>query len=400
MSGVAAKQSPKKVRGVFEKEPGSGIWWIQYFDAYGRRRREKAGTRGMAVDLLVKRRAERLRGEKLPETLRMPAVTVRDLLDLAAAHVREHYSTQRICAKRGGEAALDYRHPALACIFANRPAAALTPQEIEHRLAKLAAERKWKPASFNRYKAFLSLAYRLGVQNGKVGVNPARLVRQRREDNARIRWLTVEEERRLRAAIQARWPDELPVFDLSLHTGMRRSEQYGITWDCVDLWRRQLTIPRSKHGGIRYIPLDDTAVAALRMLQKRGNERGRVMVLAQGGHGYTKGHALQQPREWFAAACRQAVVSHYTWHANRHTFISRLIMAGVPLRTVQELAGHKTIAMTCRYAHLAPEHQLDAVRVLDGWGLETGVPSATRTATGSFGPSGASSQVVAKVIVK
>jgi site-specific recombinase XerD len=171
---------------------------------------------------------------------------------------------------------------------------------------------------------------------------------------------------------------------------MRRSEQYGITWDCVDLKRRQLTIPRSKHGGIRYIPLDDTAIAALHALAKRGIARGRVMVLAQGGHGYPKGHALQQPREWFAAACRQAVVSNCSWHANRHTFISRLIMAGVPLRTVQELAGHKTIAMTCRYAHLAPQHQLDAVRLLDGWGKAAGagelagVRTGTRTGTGTL----------------
>ena len=100
------------------------------------------------------------------------------------------------------------------------------------------------------------------------------------------------------------------------------------------------------------------------------------------------GHAVKQAREWFAAACHRAAVANYTWHANRHTFISRLIMAGVPLRTVQEPAGHKTIAMTCRYAHLAPEHQLDAVRVLDGWGHEAGKQSATRTATGRWLPSG------------
>ena len=43
-------------------------------------------------------------------------------------------------------------------------------------------------------------------------------------------------------------------------------------------------------------------------------------------------------------------------------------MAGVGLRDVQELMGHKTIAMTCRYAHLAPSHQLEAVRKLDSWG--------------------------------
>jgi hypothetical protein len=36
-------------------------------------------------------------------------------------------------------------------------------------------------------------------------------------------------------------------------------------------------------------------------------------------------------------------------------------MAGVDLRTVQELLGHKTLAMTLRYSHLAPAHKATAV---------------------------------------
>lgn len=50
-----------------------------------------------------------------------------------------------------------------------------------------------------------------------------------------------------------------------------------------------------------------------------------------------------------------------TWHVFRHTYISRLVMAGVDLRTVQELASHKDIKMTVRCAHLAPAHKLAAV---------------------------------------
>jgi hypothetical protein len=62
-------------------------------------------------------------------------------------------------------------------------------------------------------------------------------------------------------------------------------------------------------------------------------------------------------------------------------------MAGVGLRTVQELMGHKGIQMTCRYAHLAPEHQLDAVCKLDGWGGEISTSTDTITDTGESGGS-------------
>jgi integrase len=50
-----------------------------------------------------------------------------------------------------------------------------------------------------------------------------------------------------------------------------------------------------------------------------------------------------------------------TWHALRHTFASRLVAAGVDLRTVQELGGWRTLSMVQRYAHLSPGHLVAAV---------------------------------------
>ncbi len=54
-------------------------------------------------------------------------------------------------------------------------------------------------------------------------------------------------------------------------------------------------------------------------------------------------------------------MDRFPWHDLRHTFASRLVMAGVDLRTVQELMGHKNITMTVRCAHLAPAHQREAI---------------------------------------
>jgi hypothetical protein len=56
----------------------------------------------------------------------------------------------------------------------------------------------------------------------------------------------------------------------------------------------------------------------------------------------------------------------YTWHCNRHSFASRLVMAGVDLRTVQVLGGWRTLGMVQRYSHLAPAHLLEAVERLTG----------------------------------
>lgn len=75
------------------------------------------------------------------------------------------------------------------------------------------------------------------------------------------------------------------------------------------------------------------------------------------------GRAVAQ-RNWFEPAVVKAGIDNFPWHCLRHTFASRLVMAGVDLRAVRELTGHRTIQMTCRYAHLAPQHMLAAVKRL------------------------------------
>lgn len=54
------------------------------------------------------------------------------------------------------------------------------------------------------------------------------------------------------------------------------------------------------------------------------------------------------------------------FHDLRHTYASHLAMRGVHIRALQELLGHKTLAMTQRYFHLAPEQLQNAVKLLDG----------------------------------
>ncbi len=214
------------------------------------------------------------------------------------------------------------------------------------------------------------MIYREALRNGNVAGNPARLVRMRHENNARLRFLTKAEEASIRTAIQKHVPYHEPAFDLALHTGMRLGEQFSLTWDQVHLERCQIMLNMTKNGSRRAVPLNSTAMAALKRIQ------------ADSGHVFRSkyGEPLQTPRAWFEKALRRSGVEGVTWHTLRHTFVSRLVVAGVHLKQVQELAGHKTIQMTARYAHLAPEHQLSAVEVLVTEQPRSR-PTATRTAT-------------------
>lgn len=222
----------------------------------------------------------------------------------------------------------------------------------------LKAHQDWAPATKNRYKNVFGKTFKIAFADGKVSGNPARLVEQRPERNARIRFLSAEEELRLREAIETRCPHHMPELDLGLDTGMRKGEQYSLEWTQVSFKRKRIQLDETKNGSSREIPMNKSCLAAVEALFGDRPHDGRV---CQSKYG----RDLNDSRAWFERCVADAGISNFTWHCLRHTFISRLIMAGVDLRTAQELAGHKTISMTVRYAHLAPEHNQAAIDKLD-----------------------------------
>jgi integrase len=323
-------------RGIFEKVSGSGEYWIRYADAAGHIRREKVGGFEAAESRLKIRREEAKLGT-LPRLARQRRpIPFSKIADDALAYADEHKRS----AKDDHSRMIKLKE-----WFDQDQADSITAREIERRFE---AE-NWSPATWNRYRALLSLTYRLAIRAGKVKENPARLVAHKTENNSRVRFLSPEEEKKLRKVIREKFPEREAELDLALHTGLRLGEQYTAKWKDVDFEGLVLTIPFDKGGKTSHVPLNATAVRALLDLNRPHGKSGLVC----GGR--------CSPRSWFEAAVEEAKIKDFTWHCLRHTFASRLVMSGADLRTVAELLRDKTLAMVMRYAHLAPDFKLAAV---------------------------------------
>ena len=237
----------------------SGIWWIRWTDQDGRKRREKAGTYSAAQKLLAKRHTQKLEGKKLPENLRTKTVTFRELCDDALAHSQSENSEKQTYKLR-------LRINQLLAEFGSRSVESIKKSDIVGWLAEQAEARDWAASSRNRWQATFSLIFRVGIDNEKIDRNPAAGIRRKTEGGGRVRFLSDAEEVRLRAAIEHRFREFLPHFLLSIHTGMRMSEQYGLDWSQVDFERRQIHLPKTKNDDPRTIPLNSIALTALKNL--------------------------------------------------------------------------------------------------------------------------------------
>jgi integrase len=339
----------EKTRGIVERVSGSGIWWIRWTDHEGKRHFEKAGRRSDAVTLLAKRQHEKLLRRKLPERLQGGStLTFGQLAQDALAH-----STEENGERSTKELAL--KLAIISEAFDHRPAEGISKQDIQDWLLEQTEERKWSAATRNRYQAAFSLVFRVAVDNEKLTINPASRIKRKAEHNDRIRFLSPKEEVKLTKIVRENWPEHLPALMISLHTGMRASEQFGLQWSDVSLTRKSITLSHTKAGRTRHVALNAIALEAFKTL------KGTVTTSSGPVFLYEDGNPVHTARGWFETAVEMAELKDYTWHCNRHTFASRLVMAGVDIRTVAQLMGHSTIQMTMRYAHLAPEHTQAAV---------------------------------------
>jgi integrase len=282
-----------------------------------------------------------MRPSQLPANLRH-----RGLLFAALVPAVLTYSEKKLRNTRNVKS----RMKLLLELFGDTAAAELTGKMIDAKLA----DNGWSASTRNHYRALVSLAYRLGIHDGAVEHNPARDSEHSKEDNLRVRYLSDVEDKKLREVIFAHWPERIPEFDFAISTGLRKGSQYGLTWSMIDFETRMMSLPTSKTTPL-HLPLNAAAVAALRIVRSRGKGTGRVF-------------ECRNSRHWFDKAVKLAGIEGFHWHDLRHTFASRLRMAGTPIENIAQLLGHSTrtgISMTMRYAHLAPSQLHAEVARLD-----------------------------------
>ncbi|MEP0761637.1 MAG: tyrosine-type recombinase/integrase [Pseudomonadota bacterium] len=243
----------------------------------------------------------------------------------------------------------------------DRAMGSLIPPDIA-RLVESMRSRGYAAGTINRVLVLLRYGYTLALRWRIDGVdqNPAKELKNLKEDNRIERFLTPEQTTRLLQAVRHSLnPLLAPIVAFLLFTGARKREALDARWQDID-WRQKLwRIPKTKSGKVRHVPLSSGALRVLKTLKEAANPKIE--------------HIFANPRtglpfvsifySWDTAR-KEAGLPDLRIHDLRHSFASFLVNAGRSLYEVQELLGHADIRTTSRYAHLSRERLREAVEVV------------------------------------
>ncbi len=219
-------------------------------------------------------------------------------------------------------------------------------------------EEKAEPDTINRELGCLRHMFNMAIKWKKAQVNPVRDVKFLKEPKEKDRILTKEEEAKLLEAVRTGHKAKHlePIIITALNTGMRKGEILNLKWSNVDFKTGHILVEETKNGEIRRVPMNKKLTETLQSAKK----------LAKGEYVFSdNGEPYGDVKTGCWTALKKTKIEGFRFHDLRHTFGSRLVMAGVDIRTIQELMGHKDIKMTVRYSHPTPEHKKKAVKILD-----------------------------------
>jgi integrase len=335
----------KRMRGLYKR---GDVWWCCYKGLSGKVVRESTNYRDYdeAVDHLSEQKYKVKKGEE---------TEIKKIINYSFKELCEHYDkwSQRQKGYEKKKRFIEQLEKRFGDILLNNLHTQLIEEYQSERLAK-----GNKPATVNRVLAVLRHSITKAVEWEMCKDNILKKVRNAKllpVNNARVRYLTREELKRLIVCCNA---DLAPMVILAVNTGMRKGELLNLKWQDVDLVNGFLHILESKNNTRRTLPLNDTAIEAVKSLPRR----------IDGGYVFFNkrtGSPIKDVKRSFGTALRNAGILDFRFHDLRHCAGSYLAMSGVDLRTIQEILGHKTLAMTLRYSHLSPLHTKKAVSLLD-----------------------------------
>ncbi len=200
--------------------------------------------------------------------------------------------------------------------------------------------------------------------------DPTKKVKIPKADNRRVRFLTYQEAEALLEEIKKHSQQTYEICFLALYTGMRAGEIFNLTWQDIDFKNRLIHIKDTKNRENRVAYMTDELVELLQARKKRlgRSKTTKDQLVFQNN----KGKKISKVSHTFFRAVNALGLNNFitdnrdkvVFHTLRHTFASWLAMSGVPIYTIKELMGHKSIEMTERYSHLAPDTKRQAVEMV------------------------------------
>lgn len=220
----------------------------------------------------------------------------------------------------------------------------------------------------------MSKMFNLGIDNEIITNNPLAKITKLREDNYKIRFLTIKEEQKLFAEIERKYEvfDRntkqkkivqpylflKPIVITALYTGMRRGEILNLKWENIDFEYGFIELLNTKSGKARKIPLSDKLRNTLSNIQRISDY---VFVNPQTFEPYV------DLKKSFKKVLEKANIKNFRFHDLRHTVATRLVEKGVDLVVVQEILGHSKLTTTQRYAHPVPQRKSEAIEILNNY---------------------------------
>lgn len=187
-------------------------------------------------------------------------------------------------------------------------------------------------------------------------------------DEAEIRFL---EQNELEALLDATTTEPMwfAAVLLGVDAGLRLGELRALQWTDINEVTNKIVIARSRWRNIegspkgrkpRSVPMTKRLREALHAIRSTKLRGPYVLSNLDGG-----AFGAEWMGDTMDRLSRKAKLTECGWHTLRHTFITRLAMAGAPSRSIQELAGHASINTTMRYMHMVKGAADAAIALLD-----------------------------------